>query len=253
MSASAPVELFDADGSRLEEELWKTILTDLLLDEGTAAVRDALRDVARALTSQRRCERVYDALFADVFTSLMPPLVQEARVEAVAAEILEDLVGTRVEEAAATALREARGKTARARDGAEREAVAACASQLVVDEMLLERLMAHLSTRGDALLVHRHAKQWLDEMLAEGLCRYALNLTSRKEQVRESAVLGTVHAQLAYGAMLDELIGQFVDISATGREAGLEELPDETDESDAEDETAKSDEPRWEWEDRLPQ
>ena len=115
----------------------------------------------------------------------------------------------------------------------------------------------------------RHAAQWLDEIVAEGLGRHALARARRgadgqvSRQTRRrlcramrriqprlpaparrlcldiqaaslgAQVLGEAHKQLAYGAVLDEMLAQLLALSATGREAiASAGFPSETDESE---------------------
>ena len=76
-------------------------------------------------------------------------------------------------------------------------------------------------------MLQRHAAHWLDEIIAEGLCRHAIE---RVERRGDSQVLTEAHTQLAYGAMLDEMLAQLLTVSATGREVGVPtDFPSETD------------------------
>ena len=71
----------------------------------------------------------------------------------------------------------------------------------------------------------------LDEMLADGLCRFAMRLSRRQAGVHDSLVMGAVHRQLANRAMLEEMLSQLHVLSASGLEGATagDEHPGETD------------------------
>ena len=96
----------------------------------------------------------------------------------------------------------------------------------------LERLLQQVSTRAEPLLLERHASSILDEILAEGLSRRALALTARQHEVRSSALLGPVHAEVVYAAMADELLAQLAALSASGHEDADAVWPSESDDDD---------------------
>lgn len=104
-------------------------------------------------------------------------------------------------------------------------------------QLLCERLMQQLASRGEGALLQRASGQMLDEMLADGLCRHAMRLARRQQRVQGSRVLGSVHRQLANRAMLEELLAQLQLLSASGLEGvGAGEAP--PDETDSEEEDA---------------
>ena len=153
----------------------------------------------------------------------------EARVEVATQQLIDEVVGDYAASSAAAALREARGGAARARETEERALVAEVASQAMLEEMMLERLLQQLASRGEGALLQRASGMLLDEMLANGLCRHALRLARRQSSVRDSLILGSAHRQLANRAMLEEMLAQLQGLSASGLEgerAG--ETPPET-------------------------
>ena len=156
-------------------------------------------------------------------------------------------------EVAVWAQHEARGAAARERERGDRALVAESAADVLTEQLILSRLLQHVTTGGEAAMMHAEFSRILHEVLAEGLARQALSHAQRRADVREgSAVLGRAHSRLAYGAMFDELLAQLQRLSPSGfdaprprggaksgggggapKEAWLH-VPSESDESDAE-------------------
>ena len=155
----------------------------------------------------------------------------EARVEVAMEQLVDEVVDELAASSTAAAVREARGGAARARETKERALVAEVASQAMLEELMLERLLQQLAARGEGALLQRAGGMMLDEMLANGLCRHALRLARRQSSVRDSLILGSAHRQLANRAMLEEMLAQLQGLSASGLEgaAAGEAPPDETD------------------------
>ena len=135
-------------------------------------------------------------------------------------------------EVAVSALHEARGTAARRREAHERELVATCASEGLFERLCLQRLLQHVATNGEVLLLQRQAAQLLDELVGEGLARRSLSVGQEHQQLASSAVLGAVHAHIAYSALVDEMLAQLRTLSASGLEAGVPPPAVETDTED---------------------
>ena len=213
-------------------EVLSALLGEVIHEEAAAAVTGALRSVARGYTNERSAERVYERALSEVLAQQLPHIARDAAEEAAAESLIEQAMAPLLREVTNTSIREARGAVARQRDGAERAAATSEAADSLVEHMLLERLLQQVSTRAEPLLLERHASSILDEILAEGLSRRALALTARQHEVRSSALLGPVHAEVVYAAMADELLAQLAALSASGHEDADAVWPSESDDDD---------------------
>ena len=106
------------------------------------------------------------------------------------------------------------------------------AAEGLFERLCLQRLLQHVSTHGEVLLLQRVQAQLLDELIAEGLSRRAMSVHHRALDLSSSAVFSEAHHRIAYGAMVDEMLAQLRLLSASGLEAGVPRLPSETDTDD---------------------
>ena len=228
------------------EWVWSSLLTDLVADEAPAVVGEALRALASEHVARRGAERTCERLVAELVEEEALAVAAEARAAVAVASVVDDAIEPMLREVAVWAMHEARGAAAKGREREEREAVGACAAECVVEHLLLERLLQHVQTNGEALLMQREAARLLDELLADGLARHALRLSQRRDEVMTSAVLRGVHSQLAYSAVADEMIAQLVRVCASGYDAPKRaafELPSESEESGDENDEAEREAP----------
>ena len=72
------------------------------------------------------------------------------------------------------------------------------------------------------------------ELVGEGLARRALIIGQEHQQLQSSAVFGAAHQRIAYGALVEEFLAQLRVLAATGLEAGVPPMAQETDTSEEE-------------------
>lgn len=218
-------------------ELLGAVMSEALAEEGAAVVSEALAELAQDYVGRRAAEREMALLLGEVLGDDLPRVAAEARVEAATAALIDEVVGELAASAAQAAMREARGAAAKSREAHERALVSEVAADAMLEELLLERLLQQLAARGEGALLQRAAGQMLDEMLADAMCRHAMRLARRQSSVRDSLVLGSVHRQLANRAMLEEMLAQLQQLSASGLEAvGAGDQPPEETDSEGDDE-----------------
>lgn len=106
------------------------------------------------------------------------------------------------------------------------------AAEGLFERLCLQRLLQHVATNGEVLLLQRQAAELLDQLIAEGLARRALAVGQETRNLEGSAVFGEVHHRIAYTALVDEMLAQLRELSASGLEAGVPPVPLETDTED---------------------
>ena len=106
------------------------------------------------------------------------------------------------------------------------------AAEGLFERLCLQRLLQHVATNGEVLLLQRQAAELLDQLIAEGLARRALAVGQETRNLEDSAVFGEVHHRIAYTALVDEMLAQLRELSASGLEAGVPPVPLETDTED---------------------
>jgi len=202
----------------------------VVAEEGAAVVSEALGTLARDYVGRRGAEREYELMLDEVLHGVGASVASEARAEAALDTLLGEAVGDLAHGCAQAVVREARGAASKHREAAERKLVAEVAAGAMLEQLLCERLLQQLASRGEGALLQRASGQMLDDMLADGLCRHAMRTARRQAKVRDSPVLASIHRQLANRAMLEELLAQLQLLSASGLEAAdAGRPPDETD------------------------
>jgi hypothetical protein len=217
-------------------QIAQVIVTSLVSSEAEAVVGEAIRAVAEGFVQRRGAERVFESMVEDILHDELTPLAAEARVAVVTDELLHVAMEPICREVAVSVLHEARGAAARMREAQERRMVADVASDGLFERLCLQRLLQHVATSGEVLLLQRQAAQLLDELVAEGLARRALSVGQEHSQLQSSAVFSAAHQRIAYGALVDEMLAQLRVLAASGLEAGVPPIAPETDTSEDDEE-----------------
>ena len=216
-------------GGGVYGEVFSAVLTDVLSTEAKSVVGEAIEAVADDYVQRRGAERVVEILVEEVLRDELPPLAAEARVAVIAERLLDDAMAPVAREIAVATLYEARGAAARKREAEERAQVATRAAEGLFERLCLQRLLQHVATNGEVLLLQREAAQLLDKLVAEGLARRALAIGQGHSDLQASAVMRAAHERLAYGALVDEMLAQLRALAASGLEAGVPRMAEETD------------------------
>ena len=230
-----PTKTNAVDGG-VYSQLFAVLLLEAVAAEARIVVGEAVQEVANDYVARRGAERVVESMLEELMTDECGPIAEGARIEVVADSLLDDAMEPIVSEVAVAALHEARGVAARRREAEDRRLVTKIAADCLLDRLCMQRLLQHLSTQAEVLLLQRVQAQLLDELIAEGLGRRALSVHHRALDLYESAVFSEVHQRIAYGALMDEMLAQLRVLSASGLEAGVPRLPSETDTDDDDDE-----------------
>ena len=225
---------FEAKVPAAYASIFAQLVSDVMGEEGRAVVGEAVQAVASEYVSRRGAERALDAIIDSGVRDVTRPRARPARVEVIYEALLLDTMVPLAREVCVTALSEARGAAARRRTAQMRSEVAAVASQGLLEQLLLQRLLQHIATGGEALLLQRQAARLLDQMVAEGLARRSLATGQAEDALSSSYVMGRAHEVIVYSAMVDEMLAQLVALGASGLEQGVPDTPSESDESDDE-------------------
>ena len=235
----------DATGSALDGGVYgqivQVLMTSVVSSEAEIVVGEAIRGVAEGFVQRRGAERVFESMVEEILTDELTPIAAAARVEVVSDELLGAAMEPICREVAVSVLHEARGAAARSREAVERRMVAEVASEGLFERLCLQRLLQHVATSGEVLLLQRQAAQMLDELVAEGLARRALSVGQEHSQLHSSAVFSAAHQRIAYSALVDEMLAQLRVLAASGLEAGVPPVAPETD-TDGEEEDDEDDE-----------
>lgn len=205
-----------------------------MLSESGIVVGEAVKVVAEEFVQRRGAERVFDEMIEDILRDELTPIAADARVEVLADALMMEAMEPCCREVAVASLHEARGAAARTREIEERKLVADVAAEGLFERLCLQRLLQHVATGGEVLLLQRQAAQILDELVAEGLARRALAVGLEHSQLQSSAVFRVAHQSIAYSALVDEMLAQLRALAASGLEAGVPQVAPETD-TDGED------------------
>jgi hypothetical protein len=210
-------------------QIFSTVLTGVVTTETADVVGEVVRQLAEDLVVRRGAERVFEAMVENILADELMPVASEARIAVVADGLLQDAMAPIAREVAVAALFEARGASARVREAEERQQVAERAASGLFERLCLQRLLQHVATNGEVLLLQRQAAELLDELVGEWLARRALAVGREHQQLQSSAVFSAAHTRIAYGALVDEMLAQLRMLAASGLEAGVPPVALETD------------------------